>query len=374
MAPRRPLSSGSTPCHCEITTAEIRLNPATRHPPASNAAPAKALIAAFYARGLVDYLRARGVEPAALFSPAQLAMLEAAKGAAEVPLAEWIAMLHAAIAARAAPSLPAEAGASLTLRHLGVLGHVLMNCATLGEVYEQLARYIRLLGQIGQPVLSFRGHEAHLLWQWPYHSPAPGEVAQFMLAARVTFMRWLSGRSDLAFDAHFHFPPVSDRAVHARLFGGVIRYGQAQSKLVFPREYLALPVVAADEELRRQVEARAQALLVTLADESSLVHSLKAALAARLAQGRCSLQDAATALGTTARTLQRRLAAEQQHFQPLLDQVRHERAAALLREGSASLSQVAFLLGYSDQSTFQNAFKRWSGLTPGEYRRRGRRA
>lgn len=343
----------------------------TTHP-ANNAAPPKALIAAFYARGLVDYLRARGVEPAALFTPSQLAMLETAKGAAEVPLAEWIAMLHAAIAARDAPSLPAEAGASLTLRHLGVLGHVLMNCATLAEVYEQLARYIRLLGQIGQPVLSYQGAEAHLLWQWPYNSAAPGEVAQFMLAARATFMRWLAGRNDLVFDAHFHFPRIPDAAVHARLFGGVIRYGQAESKLVFPSAYMALPVVAADEELRRQVEARAQALLATLADGSALLHSLKAVLGTRLAQGRCSLEDAATALGTTARTLQRRLAAERLQFQPILDGVRHERAMLLLQEGTASLSQIAFLLGYSDQSTFQNAFKRWSGVTPGEFRRRGK--
>lgn len=346
--------------------------PAASNNAPHNAAPPKALIAAFYARGLVDYLRTRGVEPVTLFSPAQLAMLEAAPGSAEVPLAEWINMLHAAIVSRDAPSLPAEAGASLTLRHLGVLGHVLMNCATLAEVYEQLARYIRLLGQIGQPVLGYKGNEAHLLWQWPYETPAPGEVAQFMLAARATFMRWLTGRNDLMFDAYFHFPRVPDAAVHARLFGGVIRYSQAESKLVFPREYMALPVVAADEELRRQVEARAQALLVTLADESPLLHSLKVVLAARLARGHCSLEDAALALGTTARTLQRRLSAERQQFQSILDGVRYERAVSLLRDGSASLSQIAFLLGYSDQSTFQNAFKRWSGLTPGEFRRRSK--
>src|SRR3546814_19402927 len=69
----------------------------------------------------------------------------------DLPLTEWIAMFDLAIAHCDDPALPLKAGASLHVRHLGVLGHVLMNCQTLGEVAEQLARYIRLLGQIGRP-------------------------------------------------------------------------------------------------------------------------------------------------------------------------------------------------------------------------------
>lgn len=336
----------------------------------SPAVPDKALIAAFYARGLIDYLRGRGVDPNGLIASDKMAALDAAKGHAEVSMSDWVAMLDSAIAALGEASLPAQAGASLHLRHLGVLGHVLMNCTTLAEVYVQLARYIRLLGQIGQPVLTRQGHEAHLLWQWPYNTPAPGGVAQFMLAARATFMRWLSGRSDLVFDAHFHFPHTEGDAAHHRIFGGVIRYGQAESKLVFPVHYLDLPVVAADEELRRQVEERAQALLATLADEPATLRQLKTVLSTRLAQGHATLGHAAAALGTTIRTLQRRLAAENVSFQSALDSVRRERAEQLLNEGAASLSQIAFLLGYTEQSTFQNAFRRWTGSAPGVYRRR----
>ena len=328
------------------------------------------MIAAFYARGLIDHLRARGVDPARLLPAEQLDTLDQARGNAEVPMADWVAMLDAAIAALHEPALPAEAGASLHLRHLGMLGHVLMNCATLQEAYTQFARYIRLLGQIGQPVLDLRGAEAHLIWQWPYNTPAPGVVAQFMLAARATFTRWLSGRSDLQFDAHFHFaPPPDGSAVHQRIFGGVIHYAQPESKLVFARAHLALPVVAGDDELRRQVEERAQALLTTLSDEPLELRQLKAVLGTRLAHGHATLHHAAAALGTTARTLQRRLTTAGVSFQAALDTVRRTRAEQLLSEGNASLSQIAFLLGYTEQSTFQNAFRRWTGLAPGEYRR-----
>ena len=302
----------------------------------------------------------------------KLAALEAAKG--EVLMADWVAMLDAAIAALNEPTLPAQAGASLHLKHLGMLGHVLMNCATLGEVQAQLARYIRLLGQIGQPILELHGDQAHVLWQWPYDTPAPGVVAQFMLAARATFMRWFSGRSDLVFDAHFHFAAPADTSPHQRLFGGAMRYGQAVSKVVFDRRYLELPVVAADQELRRQVEERARAQLISLTGEPPTYVSVKAALSTRMAHGHATLHHAAAALGTTARTLQRRLADEGMSFQRALDAARRERAEHLLRENSASLSQIAFLLGYTEQSTFQNAFRQWTGVAPGEYRRRTLRA
>jgi AraC-like DNA-binding protein len=284
-------------------------------------------------------------------------------------MTDWVAMLDAAIVALNEPTLPAQAGASLHLKHLGMLGHVLMNCATIGEVQTQLARYIRLLGQIGQPVLTLHGPQAHVLWQWPYDTPAPGVVAQFMLAARATFMRWFAGRNDLAFDVHFHFAPPADPTPHQRLFGGVIRYAQPESKVVFDRRYLDLPVVAADQELRRQVEARARDLLAQLSDEPPTFLDLKAALSTRLAHGHATLQHGATALGTTPRTLQRRLADEGLSFQQALDAARRERAEQLLREGNASLSQIAFLLGYTEQSTFQNAFRKWTGASPGAYRK-----
>ena len=80
-------------------------------------APDKALIAAFYARGLIDYLRARGVDPAQLLPAQKVMALDRALGNVEVSLADWVAMVDAAIAALGEPALPAEAGASRHLKH-----------------------------------------------------------------------------------------------------------------------------------------------------------------------------------------------------------------------------------------------------------------
>lgn len=332
--------------------------------------PPGGVIASLYARGLIDYLRTRGVDPDLLYGPARVTQLDAGRGHEEIPLAEWISMFDLAIAHCRDPALPLKAGASLHVRHLGVLGHVLMNCETLGEVAAQLARYIRLLGQIGQPEVRVQDERVHLLWRWPYDTPPEPSVAQFMLGARAMFMRWLSDRPALRYDAHLHFPQPADITAYEQVFGGTLKFGQCDSKMVFPVAYMQLPVANADEDLRRQVEARAQSMLRRLSGEPELLRELKTVLSRNLANGRVALGDSAAALELTPRTLQRRLEAFGQSYQRVLDEVRRNAAENLLRDPHVSLTQIAFLLGYTEQSTFHNAFRRWTKLSPGVYRKR----
>ena len=328
------------------------------------------LIASLYARGLLDYLRARGIDPGRLYPASRIAQLEAARGHEEIPLHEWIGMFEVAIAELEEPDLPLKAGASLHVRHLGVLGHVLMNCADLGEVAQQLSRYIRLLGQIGQPVLTIEDDQAHLLWSWPYETRPAASVAQFMMGARAMFMRWLSDRPDLRYDACLHFSRPHDVSAYERVFGGTLLFDQPASKMVFPAAYMELPVASADEDLREQLEARAQSLLKKLSGEPELLRRLRTVLSLNLANGRVALVDSAAALDLSARSLQRHLNTLGRSYQSVLDEVRQHAAEKLLRDPSVSLTQIAFLLGYTEQSTFHNAFKRWTGASPGGYRKR----
>jgi AraC-like DNA-binding protein len=331
--------------------------------------PNSGLIVTLYARGLLDYLRARSVDPCTLYEPQRVAQLDSAKGHTEIPLTEWIGMFDIAIAALNEPDLPLKAGAGLRMRHLGVLGHVLMNCATLAEISDQLARYIRLLGQIGQPVLTVEGSRAHLLWSWPYATPPVPAVAQFMLGARAMFMRWLSNQPQLRYDGYFHFPRPADVSSYEQIFGGELHFDQPASKMVFSADYMRLPVVSADEDMRQQAEAQAQLVLRELSSEPEFLRELKTVLSRNLSKGQVSLNEAAETLRLSTRTLQRRLGEHERSFQAVLDEVRRARAEMFLRDPSISLTQIAFLLGYTEQSTFHNAFKRWSGVSPGTYRR-----
>jgi AraC-like DNA-binding protein len=93
-------------------------------------------------------------------------------------------------------------------------------------------------------------------------------------------------------------------------------------------------------------------------------------LPALLAQGEARLDAVALGLSLSPRTLQRRLAAEGRPFQQLLDATRRQLAAQYLRDVSLSLTEVAFLLGYAEQSSFSHAHRAWHGCSPQAWRSR----
>ncbi|MEQ1440628.1 AraC family transcriptional regulator ligand-binding domain-containing protein [Fontimonas sp. SYSU GA230001] len=329
-------------------------------------------ISTLYARGLLDYLRERGVDTATLYPAARVHTIEGAYGHEEITIAEWIAMFGPAIAALNEPVLPLLVGASLRLHHLGVLGQVLTGCKTLCEAAAQLRRYIRLLGEIGEPELLVENGQAHMFWTAPPGLPAGSDalIVQHMLGARTSFIRWLVNRPDLRLDAHFHFPRPADLRAYERVFGGELCFSQPRSKLVFPTAWLDLPIGAADEEMRRQIETRAQLLLSNLDGEAPLMVEVKRVLAHNLAAGRVSLEETAKALRVSTRTLQRRLGELDRSFHSVLDEVRRGAAEALLRDPGVPLKEIAFSLGFSDQNGFLIAFRRWTGDSPSSWRHR----
>jgi AraC-like DNA-binding protein len=88
-----------------------------------------------------------------------------------------------------------------------------------------------------------------------------------------------------------------------------------------------------------------------------------------LQTGEPSVETVARQLGTTPRTLQRRLREEETSFQQVLDEVRREVALTHMRSRRATIDEVAFLLGFEKPNSFHRAFKRWTGVSPGEFRR-----
>lgn len=328
-------------------------------------------IAALYAQGLVDYLRARGVDPEALGAAPELCRAADPHNPAETSLAQWIDLLDTATRKLGEPALPAQAGAALQPRHLGALGGVLMSCASLREAYAQLARYIRLLGQIGQPELRSDGSQARLIWRWPYPTPPPQSVAMFMLAARVRFMRWLSDHPELVVQPYFHGPDPGGHAELRQIFGAAPHFEADASELRFAADLLALPVVTADPDYGRLAEQRAQQQLDRLGDDTdALSAEVRQILLRRLATGRVHLDDTAQSLELSPRTLQRRLREQGHSHQGLLDEVRAAAVGPLIADARLPLVEVAFLLGYSDQSTFNAAYRRWFEESPGRARRR----
>lgn len=324
-----------------------------------------AQVSPLYARSLLDYLRERGREPAQLFDAEALAAVEDSDARARMPLASWVRMFERAIEATGDPDLALKVGAAIKPRHYGLLGYVTMSCATLGDAIDRLERYERIVGEISESRLLRRGDRAELHWRAPYGNDPPPVLAQSSLAGWAAYSRWLLGRDDLSCDVLFTFPAPPNRKIYHDVFRCEPQFSAPFTGLRFPGEWLRFPIVQADAALNALVDAQARALLSEIAHEPEPLPALRHEIARGLAAGRTTLQDAAGRLHMSTRTLQRRLQQSGYSFQALLDDVRRRQAERYLADPQRpSLAEIAYLLGYSEQSAFTRAYRRWTGKAP----------
>lgn len=165
------------------------------------------------------------------------------------------------------------------------------------------------------------------------------------------------------------FPHDGDEADElGALFGCAIRFGTSWTGLAFSRVAGATPFERRDPVLRRLLEAHARDLDGRLEPLALTTAAVRRTIAAELARGDTRIGSVARGLGTSARTLQRQLQAHGLSYQQLLDEARREAALQHLRASSLAISEIAYLLGYSEPSAFHRAFRRWTGRAPSELR------
>lgn len=165
-----------------------------------------------------------------------------------------------------------------------------------------------------------------------------------------------------------HAAPRSISA-HERYFGCPVRFASDQDALSISSEVLDLPNHLADDGISRFLMAHLDAEIESLGTETPVKALVEREISRSLSGGIPRMADVARRLAMSERTLQRRLAERDLSFRSLVAETRRHVAVNLLRKSSYPLTEVAFLAGFSEQSAFNRAFKRWTGYTPTAFRR-----
>lgn len=275
--------------------------------------------------------------------------------------AAWLASGDPLLALRAAEATPF--GAFRVLDYVGVTG------ATLGEGLRRVAGYFPLVDPRGALRVVDEGGPVTLRFQGPGGAPPPGPAQEYTLGVVYSRARHAALAEPRLVEVRFAFPAPADDREHARLFGVRPRFGAADAALVFARRDWDAPTRMHDPGLFALLDQHARGLADGAAGPDGLAARVRAAIAADLPGREPTLAAAARRLGTTGRTLQRRLAAAETRFARLVDDVRRERAEAFLRSCDVAVAEVSWLVGFSEQSAFTRAFRRWTGRSPTEFRR-----
>jgi AraC-like DNA-binding protein len=189
------------------------------------------------------------------------------------------------------------------------------------------------------------------------------------LAAWVTFGHWISGLDLAPTLVRFQHPQPADISEHLRIFRCPLLFEQADNALVYPKRLLSAPLGQADAQMRLMLDAYADRQLAELKQGDSLLIRARELLAAQLVAGPVNLSTLAAALALSPRTLQRRLAEAGLSFSQLLDETRQPLVLHYLGDPTLELADIAFLLGFSEAGSLARAFRRWTGQSPGDYRR-----
>ena len=273
------------------------------------------------------------------------------------------------IAARAGdPSLALRVAEHVPLGTIGFLDYHARSSPTLGEAIRRTIRYFALVNDRMEATLEIDGDAARLV-QRSRGAPVPRQVAEFQIAMIVARGRMLTGRAWPMHHVSFVHPAPADTREHERFFGAPVRFEQPVDAMQFDRAFLDHPLATADPALSSVLERYAQGLVARLPAGDSTLDDARGAIAELLRQGDASLDATAARLGTTRRTLQRKLSEQGTSHAVLVDGVRKELALYWLCNPRTTITEVAYLLGFSEPAAFHRAFKRWTNKTPAEYRR-----
>lgn len=251
----------------------------------------------------------------------------------------------------------------------GLVGYMVMNCDTIDVCLDVIVEYQFLAGQGGSfvrgecdgyPALEYRAVNRD--------DAVTAHRVVAMFASIVALGRWLVGDAYVPQQLQLCVVPGDQPATFSEYFHCPVVGGSSANRLVFSPEVLALPIPHASAELLALLTERADRVLATLALESGVAARVAGLMASQLTQTLPAKQAIASQMGMSERTLQRRLQEEGTSYQRLLDQTRHQQALELLGNREISLATVAGQLGFAEPSAFYRAFRKWQGVTPGDYR------
>ncbi|MEQ3693575.1 MAG: AraC family transcriptional regulator ligand-binding domain-containing protein [Alcanivorax sp.] len=321
---------------------------------------------AMFLRPLASLLRQQGIEPGALFREHGLSLDDTNNPESQVNVTDTSNLLSAAEDLLQDPSLGINMARQSEYSVFGGLGLALSAGGSLLSVLQRMTRFQRLISNavraelvIGDDKVSIHFHPN------AGHTPHP-QGMQYVMANLVRLVR-------IRLDSTLNPLQVLVAHENAAYCARMARYFRVEPEqadhyaIVFARDAANSQLHSSDSQLAAMLDATLNERLAAQ-EKGSLVIQLSLWLEGQLPEGEPSLADAGAQFHMSVRSLQRRLNEEELTWKQLVERTRRTLVERHLKVPGTTVTQLAFLLGFSDVSSFSRAFKKWYGVSPSQFR------
>lgn len=248
----------------------------------------------------------------------------------------------------------------------------LATCApTIGAAFAKVSDYFPIIHDVVRLPYAVGERHATFAAEAPSRpSTITRPYAEYVLAAVFLRARIATNQRFPLMRVEFSHPRPADISEHERIFDCPVRFGAETCQMVIARDVWDMPRTGGNPDLFSVLDSHARMLLNQRPAPDDIVGRVREAIEEELRGGSPRLESIAKRLAMSPRTLQRRLRDQGVLFNDVLDAMRFRAAKSYLTHRDIAGTEVAFLLGFAEQSSFDRAFKRWSGQTPTEYRGR----
>jgi len=319
--------------------------------------------------GVPELIARLGGEPEALLRAHGFTLVTASEPERHVSYADFIRLLEHCASELRCPDFGLRVGQVQDLQVLGPIAIVMRHSPTVAAAIRSVARYlsfhtpgavVELIDAADEPP----GFTVEVVQPGLRRARQINELGMF-LGQRM--LELLLGVGYRASAVQFVTEPPQDDAPLRRVFGARLEFGMPMNRFTLREVELRRPVRDADATVRRLIASHID--LARRDPGVPLVERVSRAIRTLLPSGRCSLPAVSDQLGFAPRSLQRALQQHGASFRELQETQQRLLAEQLLRNPRLPLLRVATLSGFADQSTFNRAFARWRGESPGRWRR-----
>jgi AraC-like DNA-binding protein len=322
-------------------------------------------VSLLWVRGVLQAARLQGLNESEIFEKAGLDHDCLNVRSERISLDDTLAIWRSVEQLSEDPLFGFHMGQSLKPAHFQLLAFTMFSSSTLGNAIEKILKYQRLISDGGEFTLIPQEDNTSLVYT-PTASNFSYHQIDAVLVATLSFARWLLGREITPLKLTFTHDDKGGLIQYRSFFGCDVEFNEAQNSILFTSHLLQETLPGFNKGLATVHEQMA---------DSQLQHLIAPDIITRvqecfplMSHDSINRDNIAAQLAMSGRSLQRKLQEQGSSFQKLHDDYRHQHSLQLLANTHLSLMDIALQLGFSESSTFYRAFKRWQGLTPGEYR------